>query len=353
MFTLRIVGGIFAIGLLVLAVVRYRRRSISRLNLIITFLLGVILVLLALAPVIFTPVFDLFSFSRAKGSGQRLIAVELFALLILFALIVRAMIYTDQNERALRLLVEALAVRDFESEKIRLGERLPTGPCIVAVSPAYNEAENVAAVIRDIPDSIEGYPVVSIVVDDASDDGTAEVAREAGAIVVRNPIRRGGGLALRVGYDVAAKLNAEVVVSLDADGQHLPEEMPVVVGPVLHGEADMVNGSRLLGEFERESIIRHIGVHFFSRMVTIMTGQRITDPSSGYRATRTDVLRKFVLTQDQFWTSELLIEGLRHHARIIEVPITIKARAGGKSKKPKSFKYGWNFSKAILQTWLR
>jgi hypothetical protein len=353
MYTLRIVGGIFAIGLLVLSVVRYRRRAISRLNLIITFLLGVVLVLLALAPVIFTPLFDLFTFSREKGSGQRLIAVELFALLILFALIVRAMISTDQNERAIRLLVEALAVRDFETEKVRLGDRLPTGPCIVAVSPAYNEAENVAAVIRDIPESIGGYPVVAIVVDDSSDDGTADVARRAGAIVVRNPIRRGGGLALRVGYEVAAMLNAEVVVSLDADGQHIPQEMPVLVEPVLKGEADMVNGSRLLGEFERESIVRHIGVHFFSRMVTIMTGQRITDPSSGYRATRADQLRKFVLTQDQFWTSELLIEGLRHRARIIEVPITIKARAGGKSKKPKSLKYGWNFSKAIIQTWLR
>ncbi|HEY7283532.1 MAG TPA: glycosyltransferase [Actinomycetota bacterium] len=353
MYTLRIVGGIFAVGLLVLAVLRYRRRAISRLNLLITWVLGVVLILLALAPVIFTPLFDLFSFSREKGSGQRLIAVELFALLILFALLVRAMISTDQNERSLRLLVEALAVRDFEAEKLRLGDQLPTGPCIVAVSPAYNEAENVAAVIRDIPESIGGYPVVAIVVDDSSDDGTGDVARRAGAIVVRNPIRRGGGLALRVGYEVAAMLNAEVVVSLDADGQHLPEEMPVVVEPVLKGEADMVNGSRLLGEFESESVVRHVGVHFFSWLVTIMTGQRITDPSSGYRATRADILRKFVLTQDQFWTSELLIEGLRHRARIIEVPITIKARAGGKSKKPKSFKYGWNFSKAIIQTWLR
>ena len=115
----------------------------------------------------------------------------------------------------------------------------------------------------------------------------------------------------------------------------------------------MVNGSRLLGEFERESVIRHVGVHFFSWIVSAMTGQRLTDPSSGYRATRADVLRRFVLEQDQFWTSELLIEGLRHRIRLKEVPITIRARTGGKSKKPKSFRYGWNFSKAILKTWLR
>ncbi|HEX9376010.1 MAG TPA: glycosyltransferase family 2 protein [Actinomycetota bacterium] len=352
MLALRIVGGIFAAALLVVAVLRYRRRNISRLNLLITWVLGVALVLLAIAPVAYQPLFDAFNFGT-KGSGLRLIAVGLFGLLVVLALQVRTMSYTDQNERAIRLLVEALAVQTFEEERARLGDRLPAGECIVAVSPAYNEAENVAAVIRSIPETIEGYPVVPIVVDDASGDGTAEVAREAGAIVVRNPIRRGGGLALRVGYEVAAMLNAVVVVSLDADGQHVPEEMPVLVKPVLAGDADMVNGSRLLGEFERESVIRHIGVHFFSRMVTVMTGQRITDPSSGYRATRAEILKNFVLKQDQFWTSELLIEALRHRSTIIEVPITIRARAGGKSKKPKSLKYGWNFSKAIIQTWLR
>jgi hypothetical protein len=100
-------------------------------------------------------------------------------------------------------------------------------------------------------------------------------------------------------------------------------------------------------------MIRHMGVHFFSWMVTVMTGQRLTDPSSGYRATRADLLRRFVLRQDQFWTSELLIEGLRHRIRLKEVPITIRARKGGKSKKPKSLKYGWHFTKAIIQTWLR
>ena len=351
MIVLRIFGGIFAGLLLVAAAVRYERRAISRLNLFISWAIGAAILLLSVAPVVFNPIFDAFNFRQ--GGGRRLIAAELFGLIVLFALIVRNMSYTDQNERALRLLIEALAVETFEREKERLGDRLPEGPCIVVVSPAYNEAENVAGVIEAIPDEIEGYPVVAIVVDDASEDDTADVAREAGAIVIRNPIRRGGGLALRVGYEVAAKLNAEIVVSIDADGQHLPEEMPVLVKPVAAGDADMVNGSRLLSEFERESVIRHAGVHFFSWMVTVMTGQRLTDPSSGYRATRADLLRKFVLRQDQFWTSELLIEGLRHRITLKEVPITIRARAGGKSKKPKTFKYGWNFTKAIFQTWLR
>jgi hypothetical protein len=100
-------------------------------------------------------------------------------------------------------------------------------------------------------------------------------------------------------------------------------------------------------------LIRHVGVHFFSRAVTLLTGQRVTDISSGYRATRADTLRKLLLEQDQFWTSEVTIEALRHRARVVEVPVTFLTRRGGVSKKPKSFRYGWNFSKAIVKTWLR
>ncbi len=304
--------------------------------------------MLAISPDLFDPAFQLFNFRR--GSGQRLTAVLLAAVVVLFVLLVRLQSYTDVNERSIRLLVEALGRERFDWPA---AEDLPESKRIIAITPAYNEAENVAGVVQAMPEKIQEYHVVHLVIDDASDDGTSEVARSAGALVARLPIRRGGGLALRVGYEVALQLGAEIVVSLDADGQHLPEEMPTVVEPILDGRADMVNGSRLLGVFEAESTIRHIGVHFFSWLVTILTGQRVTDISSGYRATRAETLRKLVLEQDQFWTSEVLIEALRHRARIVEVPITIRARRGGKSKKPKSLKYGWSFTKAIIQTWLR
>ena len=116
------------------------------------------------------------------------------------------------------------------------------------------------------------------------------------------------------------------MASLDADGQHDPAELPLLVRPILDGEADMVQGSRLLGRYEQESGIRHLGVLMLSRLVTLMTGTRITDVSNGYRATRVDLMRKLVLEQDQFWTSEVIIEALRHRARIREVPITVRAR---------------------------
>jgi hypothetical protein len=349
MIVLRVLGGIFAVGLFTMAVVRYRRNQISRLNLIITWLVACAIALLAAWPNLFNPVFDALNFR--PGSGQRLTGALMIAAIILFALVFRMQTYVDSNERSMRLLVEALAQRDFDWE--RAGTVSPAGPKIVTISPAYNEAENVGAVIHAMPEQVEGCDVVAIVVDDCSDDGTSEAAASAGALVVRLPIRRGGGLALRVGYDIALRLGAEIVVTLDADGQHQPEEIPILVKPILEDQADHVNGSRMLGDYERGALIRHLGVHFFSWLVTILTGQRVTDISSGYRATRASTLRKLLLEQDQFWTSEVTIEALRQHARIVEVPVTFLTRRGGESKKPKSLRYGWFFTKAIAKTWLR
>lgn len=348
MLALRIVGGVLAVALFALAVVRHQRRQISRLNLIITTVISAAVILLAIAPSLFNPLFQVFNFE--PGSGQRLTAVLLFATIILFTLLIRAQSSADTNERNIRLLVESLGQMAFDWDA---AERLPEGKRIVVVSPAYNEAENVGDVIDAMPKEIDGYHVVPIVIDDHSDDGTADAARIAGALAASLPIRRGGGLALRVGYDIALKLGADIVVTMDADGQHQPEELPTLVGPIIAGEADHVNGSRMLGDFERDSVIRHIGVHFFSWIVTLLTGQRVTDISSGYRATRADMLRKLILEQDQFWTSEVTIEALRQHARVLEVPVTFLTRRGGESKKPKSLRYGWNFSKAIVKTWLR
>jgi hypothetical protein len=346
LYALRIAGALFAVGFFFAAMWRYRRRQISRLNLLISWFISLSVVALAIDPSFFNWAFDLFP----QQQNRRLIAVLFIAISVLFFLFLRVQAEADVAERSIRLLVEALGQQAFDWER---AATLPEGPRLVTVSPAFNEAENVAGVIEAIPKECEGYHVVPLVVSDGSDDRTAEVARAAGAFVAELPIRRGGGLALRVGYDIALKLGADVVVTLDADGQHMPDELGVVIGPIVRNEADYVNGSRLLGYFEKESTIRHLGVHFFSWLVTILTGTRVTDISSGFRAARADLLRNLVLKQDQFWTSEILIEALRHRAKIVEVPITILARKGGKSKKPKSLRYGWNFSKVILQTWLR
>jgi hypothetical protein len=345
---LRILGGLFAAALFVSAVIRFRRRRITRLNLIISCTLALLGGVLAVVPSAFDPVFNLFNFQR--GGGRRLLGVLLFGNVVLLILILRNTSETDVVRRDFQLLMEWMGTHSLSQED---REGLPAGERLVVVMPAHNESANVGAVLRAMPEKIDGHPVVSLVVDDASDDRTAGAAREAGALVATLPIRRGGGQAVRVGYELGLQLDAVVVASLDADGQHDPDELPLLVGPILRDEADMVQGSRVLGRYDRESGVRQVGVLVLSRLASLMTGVRITDVSNGYRAIRSDTLRQLILEQDQFWTSEVIIEALRHKARIKEVPITVRARASGVSKKPRPFNYGWNFLKVMVKTWLR
>ncbi|MCA1726339.1 MAG: glycosyltransferase family 2 protein [Actinobacteria bacterium] len=348
MVALRIVAGVAIVVLIAFLTQRYRKRTFSRLNLILTWGVGLGALAMAAVPSAFNWLFELFRLEA--GGGRRMIGALFLAVLVLLFAVFRALAQADANERSLRLLIEGLAVSAFDWTQAR---KLPKGERIVVAMPAHNEADNIGPVIRAMPAQVEGLPVVTVVVDDASDDGTDEVARNAGAYVARLPIRRGQGMAQRVGYEIGLKLGARVVVTLDSDGQHDPGEMHLLVKPVLADEADMIQGSRMLGVFEKESHLRHAGVLFFSRLVSTITGTRITDVSSGYRAIRSDILKHLVLEQDQFSSSEVLVEGLRQHARIKEVPITIRARASGESKKPKNLRYGWNFTKVIIKTWLR
>jgi hypothetical protein len=346
--TVRILGVVAALAGLFLATVAYDGRRISRLNLLIVGALSIGVMVLAIRPSLYGPLFRWFNI--APGNERRELFVVVLAVIVLFLLVLRGQSAADTNERSLRLLVEALGRERFDWQR---AATLPEGRRVVVVLPAFDEADTVGDVVGSIPTIVDGLRLVPVVVSDGSTDRTAAAARDAGALVTELPINRGGGLALRVGYEIALELGAEIVVTMDADGQHLAEELPIMLAPILAGEADYVNGSRLLGDFERDSVIRHVGVHVFSRIVSVLTGRRITDPSSGYRAARADLLEGLVLEQDRFWTSEILIEALRHRARVVEVPVTIVARASGESKKPASLRYGWQFSKVIIQTWLR
>jgi hypothetical protein len=346
--TIRFLGVVAALVVLYLAARAYDRRHISRLTLLIAGALSIGVSILAIRPSWYGPLFGWFNI--APGNERRELFVAILAVIALFFLVLRVQSASDTNDRSIRLLVEALGRERFDWVR---AAALPAGRRVVVILPAFNEADTVGDVVRSIPDAVEGLRIVPVVVSDGSTDATAAVAREAGALVTELPINRGGGLALRVGYEIALELGAEIVVTMDADGQHLTGELPVMLEPIVADTADYVNGSRLLGAFERESVIRHVGVHVFSRVVSVLTGRRITDPSSGYRAARADLLERLVLEQDRFWTSEILIEALRHRARVVEVPVTIVARASGTTKKPAPLRYGWQFSKVIIQTWLR
>jgi len=224
---------------------------------------------------------------------------------------------------------------------------------ILVVIPAYNEGENVGAVVSRVPDRVCGLATTVLVVDDGSDDGTAEAAEAAGAVVAKHLRNRGGGAALRTGYALAQEAGAAMVVTLDADGQHLPEEMPHLVRPIVQGRADAVNGSRTLGSADPNTFSRELGLRVFNRVLSTVTRTDITDCSSGYRAIKTEMLAKLDLRQEQFHASEWLIEAVKRGLRLEEVPITVARRMHGETKKPATLGYGYGFTKAIVRAWLR
>src|SRR5437660_3376589 len=138
---IRAVGGLFGLVLLASTFRRYRRRDVSRLNLIITAAVTAAIILLAIVPGLFHPLFDALRFK--KGNNNQLVAALVFAVFILFALILRATSNTDSNAATLRLLIQALTVNSFD---VGDAHHLPPG-CLVVVMPAHNEAENIGAVL--------------------------------------------------------------------------------------------------------------------------------------------------------------------------------------------------------------
>jgi cellulose synthase/poly-beta-1,6-N-acetylglucosamine synthase-like glycosyltransferase len=224
---------------------------------------------------------------------------------------------------------------------------------IAIVIPAYGEAENLSKLLPRVPTHIGGVPAAVLVVDDGSKDDTPDAALRAGAVLARLPENRGGGAALRAGYALMVGAGAGVVVTMDADGQHRPEELASLVAPVLSGRVQLVQGSRVLGSAESGAFARELGVAFFSRLVRILTGVRVTDCSNSFRAMQTEILPKLDLRQPQFHAAELLIEAISRSVSYEEVPVNVLRRQHGRSKKPATLRYGFGFSLAIISAWTR
>jgi len=341
---LRATGLLIAVAIIVFAI--WRRRSLRNADVLILLLSG-----LGLAVVTGTELTDalLEAFSFDRGNGGRILGLAVFAIFFLFFMILRSLSVGGRNSRELSAVLEGLAWEEFR--QAGLPQRFRGR--IAVVIPAYNEAENLAFVLDRIPTDVCGRSTEVLVVDDGSRDGTAEVAREHGVAVARHVINRGGGAALRTGYRLMVDSDAEIVVTLDADGQHLPSEMERLVGPVLSGEVDVAHGSRVLGHADRSHFARELGIVFFNRVVSFITRTSVSDCSNGYRAVRTTVLPSLVLRQEQFHTSEFMIEAIKRGIPAKEIPITVERRLHGHSKKPAVVRYGLGLANANVRTWLR
>lgn len=201
------------------------------------------------------------------------------------------------------------------------------GSTVDVVIPALNEERSLPLVLADLPRP----PVRRVVVaDNGSKDGTARVAREGGAEVVDAP-RRGYGSACLAGLDHLRRIGPpDVVVFVDADWSDHPEELPRVIAPILAGEADLVIGSRILGNRERGALLpqARAGNLVACGMIRLLYGHRFTDLGP-FRAIRWEALERLRMSDPNFgWTAEMQVKALRKGLRCAEVPVSYRKRVG-------------------------
>jgi hypothetical protein len=346
---IRLLGLTIGLALILLAVWR-RRANASRAEILFEVLGGLGLLATAIFPEIFLALQSIIGLEDRPLS--RLVTVLIVTSAILFLLTLYSISRSERVSQRLSRLIRALSAAQLEhdSSSGRLGG-------ILVCIPAYNEAESLGAVIAEIPAEIAGLRTHVLVIDDASRDRTRQVATEAGAHVVSHPVNGGQGAALQTGYLVAERIGVDVVVTMDADGQHDPTQIERLVGPIVAGSADFVVGTRRAGEYEREAgrdgAARNAGITVFTSLINVLGGTQVSDVANGFRAIRASRLSEIVFTEDQFHNPELLIGASRAGLRIEEVPVTIRRRSAGTSKKGGTFRYGFGFLRVIVRTWLR
>jgi hypothetical protein len=342
-----VAGVVIAALFPVYGVVRYRGGG-SRLDLLISLLIALGVVLVSVVPQLFEPV------SRLLGLENRAFALLGLANLLLFALFLNMLGRVREAGRRSGEIVTGLAVREYSEKYLSPEERAEGHPGeILIVVPAYDEEGGIQGVLRRVPDEVLGHEVKTVVVDDGSNDATAAIARAEGVPVVTHVVNRGQGDALRTGFAIAQTERSQVVVNLDADGQYKPEELDRLVKPIIEGKADFVLGSRFMGFYEEAGSVRHIGVVFFSRMISLLTGIRVSDCTNGYRAIRVSELHKMNLREDRFNANEIILEALKHKLRFEQVPVSMMSRAAGETKKPAKLAYPLGVFRVIISTWLR
>lgn len=200
-------------------------------------------------------------------------------------------------------------------------------PLVVAVIPAYNEERFIASVVLRTFE----HAAAVIVVDDGSSDATAQLAERSGATVIRQPRNMGKARALHVGFRAAIDLGADTVVCLDADAQHDPAEIPVVAAPILDGKADVVIGTRFHSTKSRIPAWRQVGQHTLTAVTNTLSGVRVTDSQSGFRAFSVKAAKAL-----KFRSGGLSVESEMQFLfeaaglTVVEVPISVQYRDGNK-----------------------
>jgi glycosyltransferase involved in cell wall biosynthesis len=208
-----------------------------------------------------------------------------------------------------------------------------TEPLISVIIPVFNEEQTISNVIERVKVVLQktGFKHEIVVVDDLSTDRSLELVTKQGVKVYSLKKHMGKGYALRAGF---AKAKGEIITTIDSDGSHRPEELPLLLAPILQDKADLVIGSRYLSQKPvAAKKFNAIGVQLFNLLIKIFTRAEVSDSQSGYRVMKSEVLRNMSLMSGGYEIeSEMLVKTARHGFRVKEVPISFEQRTYGTSR---------------------
>ncbi len=203
-------------------------------------------------------------------------------------------------------------------------------PKLIVQIPAYNEQDNIAKVINEIPRHIEGISEVKIlVIDDGSTDNTIAAAKAAGAdYIIRNIKNSGLAYTFQRGLDYALKLGADILVNTDADFQYNQNEIPKLIQPILERKADIVSGNRQIHKLTHMTAAKKYGNMIGSRVVKSAANNQVKDASSGFRAYNKHAMEKLFITSKHTYTHESLIQASHKNLKVLEVNVEFRKRDG-------------------------
>jgi hypothetical protein len=207
---------------------------------------------------------------------------------------------------------------------------VPCGLKTLLIVPCYNEQETIGALYREIKSKT---PYDVIVVNDGSTDGSKAILKQEGAPYLDLPLNLGIGGAVQAGYRYALRKGYDIAVQLDGDGQHDPGQVEALVAPIEQDKADLVIGSRFIDKTGfQSSVMRRAGINFFKTLIYCLSGKRITDATSGFRAASRKTMRLFAEHYAiDYPEPESNMLALKNKLRVTEIPVSMRERQGGTS----------------------
>lgn len=224
---------------------------------------------------------------------------------------------------------------------------------LVVTIPAFNEEKTIANVIEEIPKKIDGIDKIEVlVIDDGSVDLTSRKAKKAGAKVIRNPKNSGLAFTFSRGIEHALEMGADIIANTDADMQYNQTQIPLLIKPILEGNAGLVLGSRFAGRIEYMPAHKKLGNQILSKIMSFLTGFQLTDSQTGFRAFSREAALRINLFSDYTYTQETILEANEKKFLIAEVPVDFRKRADSSRLISNIFVYAKKVGFTIIQTYL-